>query len=273
MMKLSRVRHVTRSEAIRSIAMVAAAVLCPRTVGAQGNSNQRQDYISTSTMPRACRPMILGSGDRLTKPGKERLVVTGTLTSNGGSASARIIWELPGKFRFEEIRAGGATVVFDGAQHRSSKGAITADEMNRLEALFEDTAESFLLAVHGGERFRLIGRGFMLAAEYDRNYQGPFLDLFELVTDTRARGEKVSRRKFYYFDSTTGALLLVRYIMRPQNQDVDVLTKLENHRLVNGALLPTRLIRIDNGSEVLRFEHATAALAGRVADSAFTTVP
>src|SRR2546425_9640076 len=80
-----------------------AAVLGVLNAQQQGRSNAiRSVYLHPSSGDGRTRLLIEALGDRLQNPGKERAVVTGTLTSGSASSNVVLTWELPDKFRLEE---------------------------------------------------------------------------------------------------------------------------------------------------------------------------
>ena len=75
-------------------------------------------------------------GDRLSKPGNERIVATGTLSRNGAAAPAILTFELPGKVKLD--LGHGEILGFDGVGSWHSTTQLTAGDLDLLEALAED---------------------------------------------------------------------------------------------------------------------------------------
>src|SRR3954452_11390037 len=58
-------------------------------------------YISLGSVPAPVRAYLQAIGNRAQRPGQERVTLTGTFAGKGGSAQGQLIWEAPGKFRFD----------------------------------------------------------------------------------------------------------------------------------------------------------------------------
>lgn len=78
-------------------------------------------------------------GDRISKPGKERLSWTSIVTRSTTKAevvAVRLITELPDKVRLEELKGDKAGVTtFDGTTLRSSRKVLDKSDENEIESL------------------------------------------------------------------------------------------------------------------------------------------
>lgn len=73
---------------------------------APGGRAAASDYLAPSRVPPEARGVLAALGDRLARPGKERLVLSGTLTDERGARAVQVTWELPGRLRIDETGQG-----------------------------------------------------------------------------------------------------------------------------------------------------------------------
>src|SRR5207249_1757888 len=113
-------------------------------------------YLTLGSLPPGWQVAIRAHGDRVQRPGKERLVLNGTITRNQtASAPFQIIHELPNQVRYQEgSGAKAGTIVFDGGQFAKSSGSLQKDDGDLIETLAYDTPESFFFAPGNGQGVR-----------------------------------------------------------------------------------------------------------------------
>lgn len=227
-------------------------------------------HLSASSLPAHVSGLAPALGNRLVRPGKERMVITGVLRQGVGEFPLTLIWELPGKFRLEMRDPQPRTIVSDGQQHRVAGGAITDQDQQRMESLVGDTAESFLFQVRGGVGTRLLGRRFRTDDGRRPNYQGPLFDIFVIGGPALVRTDRVPRQKMFYFDSRTGLLQSVRYMILKQGSQVVVQTQFSEWRLVDGQFVPGLIARREGTENVFSYRVMTAAFGPQVSDNTFS---
>src|SRR5258708_6213683 len=74
-------------------------------------------------------------GDRVMKPGQERTTLTGVYSDGKSKRPIRIVRELQGRFRIEDLVAGGKVISFDGERTNVSTGAATEADDSLAESL------------------------------------------------------------------------------------------------------------------------------------------
>jgi hypothetical protein len=96
----------------RTECLLTAALIGGLLTGASGqlkpivSSAPPSPYIQPWQVPTNVREYMIAFGDRIQKPGNERVTLIGTVTDNQNRVnSATLVWEVPGRLRFE--RAGG----------------------------------------------------------------------------------------------------------------------------------------------------------------------
>lgn len=244
----------------------------PQTSGGQAASATPPPivYVQPAKLSPRLEANVRKLGDRLIKPGKERMILDGKLTRGAGSTpvSVKLIWELPNLFRYEEQTTAGTVVVaFDGTQVWKSSGAVSAQDADLLETVFNDSTDHFFMGQMSGVAMRRLGYFFRLDDGKSRTYTGPYYDIYQTVDPLPAGGR---RPKLYYFNSKTGLLERVRYDIQGFGGITNVEVRIGDWRSDQGQHFPGSIQRSENGQPVLSFNLSTAAYAAKTADGIFT---
>jgi hypothetical protein len=208
-------------------------------------------------------------GDRLTSPGKERLVIVGTLTQSGVTVPATITYQLPNSVRIDLAAASPRSLTFDGT--KSSATAETDSDM--MESLLDDSPEVMLDSLAHGMRLRTLAYRARLDDGTTRNYGGPWAAIYQLVGGVPSRANLVLRQKHFYFDSQTHLPTSVRYqIKRTDGSIVAVETARSAWTSAVGEFFPGTITRTENGAIVFVF-HSTSATVGSAATDGIFVSP
>jgi len=229
-------------------------------------------YLRPTWLPDQVRSLAVALGERVRKPGKERVVAQGILTGQGMDASVRIVWELPGRVRLDAAAPHVRSILFDGQQSRSAGASLSEIDLDTLESLAADTAEGFLWSVKRGSAVRLLGRRYRIEDESRLDHPGQLFDIYELLTPVKERGEIFATHKMYYFDSVTHLLHSVHYMRERQGVAVRTETVFAEWNRVNEQMVPGRIVRSGNGQVIFEF-HATSVAFGPHADDGFFGLP
>lgn len=276
-----RKRYIWRLATILLICGVLATAAAHRlaytqpTQPAQAASPvQREKYIRKTRISPHLRQILSVVGDRLEKPGKERLVFTGSLTSftgtNQQTRSFRLISEFPGKLRLEEQLANRVQVtVFNGGDAWTSNGSAEKRDLDVIETLAFDSVDAFFDAKLQGAASRLLGNRFRLDGGDNEDYPGPYYDIYQLVRQIRIGPEARQQLKLYYFNSDTLLLERVKYELERDGSPLTVEIELGNWTTVNGQSLPGTITRRENGVPVMTLTIAAAAVISEQNDGSF----
>ncbi len=123
-------------------------------------------------------------GDRLQKPGQERINMTGTLTDSGGTVPVQVLSELGGKVSISVINAAPKTLSFNGVA--ASAVSVTPYDSDLLSAFVDDLAETLLQDISQGTGFRPIGERFKAG-------DGSFCDFYDVLISARQRKPRPKR--------------------------------------------------------------------------------
>jgi hypothetical protein len=208
---------------------------------------------------------LIALGDRLEKPGKERLVLIGTLSrTKNEQFPVRLILEHPDKLRLEE--PGGVTV-FDGKSLKSSKNNFGKKEEDEIESLLSDSIEHFFAGQMIGQATLALGQRFRTDDGTTPDYRGPYYDIYKVEDSPTLQKELGRQTKLYYFNSDTLLLERVRYEEKGSKTKVEV--RFSNWQRVNGQLIAGKIDRLEDGEPFMSLTINTAAIGARTADGIF----
>jgi hypothetical protein len=232
-----------------------------------------QEYVRRSRLRPQLHAVLNAMGNRLEKPGKERLTLTGTITSGGSKQiiPALLVREFPERLRLEEQLEGERRVtVFDGnSSVRRSWSSHGRRDEDLVETLAHDSVEHFLFTQTGNAAIRYLGARFRPDDGTDPNYAGPFYDLYEMTELIKLRREMRRQTKLYYFNSDTHLLERVKYQVFRDGIATTVEVRLNNWQEVQGQRLPGEIVRLENDAPVLTFTVTSFVISARAADGLF----
>lgn len=206
--------------------------------------------IGSPGLARAARAM----GERLKDPTKARIVMRGTLLQDGRSIPAVILWQTPGRVA---ISLGGVTpgaLQFDPSQPTEVQRRTPAED-RIFESLYADLPETFLADIANGAACRYLGGRFRLDDGTDPEYGGPFLEVYQVLprTGPRLRAAKNEYARYYRFASESMLAHSVIYMSGPESNATQVETRFLGWSSRAGEMMPSEIIRLENGKETLRF--------------------
>ena len=238
-----------------------------------------QGYVGPQDLPYGAVRALKQMGDRLEAAGKERLDLLGVLTRAGQSAvGVRILWEFPGKVRLEKQLGAepdpskDELLVYDGAGNlRKKRGTVALADEDLIEMLVHDSVEGFFIGQWEGFATRFLGGRFH-RRDAEGNPVGPDYDLYEVINEVRVPGRPLRQRKLYYFNSDTALLEKVRYRLSPERVRgaVEVSVEVSDWGEVFGQLIPGKVVRYEDGVEVVKLEIREAGIAAAAEDGSFS---
>lgn len=212
-------------------------------------------------------------GERMVKPGKERLILTANLTRKGGDvAPVQIVLETPGLLRVEE--GGPATgrthaLVFDGSGARRLGGDVSRADEELIETLVYDSPEHFFQGQLKGSATRLLGSGFRPDDGEAAEYKGPTYSIYQTTELVSSMGKSQEQVKLYYFNSATHLLEQVKYETERDGTRTSVAVLLGDWQGVQGQRVPGRVVRTEDGKLVLEVKVISASFLPRAQDGIF----
>jgi hypothetical protein len=207
-------------------------------------------------------------GNRLEKPGKERLTLVGTLrTSTAETREFAATLEFPERLRLI-VGPKNRVVTFDGEQANATLTPIAPDELDLIETLAYDSAEHFFAAQMQGNAMRFLGARFRTDDGSTPDYDGPYFDIYKIADQIKASGQERAA-KLYYFNSDTLLLERVAYVTNRGGAEINVETKLTDWRVVDGQQVAHCIERVENGQPVFVLNIRSAGLGQRVEDGIF----
>jgi hypothetical protein len=227
--------------------------------------SNRNSYVRRAQLSPRLAINLNALGNRLEKPGLERLALSGTWRV-AGTAQPRefaATLEFPDRLRLTVAGPQNRVITFDGQQTNG-----TADDLDLIETLAYDSAEHFFAAQMQGNAMRFLGARFRTDDGSTPDYDGPYFDIYKIADQIKASGEERAA-KLYYFNSDTLLLERVTYDINRGGSEISVETKLSDWRPVDGQQVARRIERFENGKSVFALTIRSAALGRRADDGIF----
>lgn len=247
----------------------------PPTPSPQVGTNTRTaNYVQRAALRPQLIPDLIELGDRVERPGQERLNVIGTLTradSNRRFPFSAVI-EFPDHVSLS-IQEGAQTRVlrFDGQEVTAIGSAVDVSERDLIETLAYDTAEHFFWSQMQNHATRGLGSRFRADDGSARNYAGPYYDIYEMSELDKTSSDRHQSVKHFYFNSDTHLLERVRYEVTRGGANVGVEIIVEAWQKQTGQNIPRRIERRENNMSVFVLAINSVNVAPRVADGIFGT--
>jgi len=210
-------------------------------------------------------------GDRLERPGRERVTLAGMIDRVGEQPwEFTAVAEFPDRLRLTMMSGfPGRTIVYDGQAARVIDGSLTNADKDLIESMVNDTAEHFFSSQIQGAPTRHLGNRFREDDGSTANYEGPFHDIFSLLDRVRMGPETRSQTKLYYFNSINHLLEKVHYQISRNGALVDVETRISHWHRIQDQQVPRRIARLENGQPVISLTITSATLGPRLSDGIF----
>lgn len=251
--------HVFPAEE-KAIAQVETAPPLPPAVQSE-TPLAIDEYIRRGSLWPQLRSAFRVMGDRLEKPGKERLVMTGTLTRASETTPTvfTVVREYPGGLQLEERdgRQRRVSIYNRRATERVNRSHREADE---IETLLLDTDEGFFTAHAEGAAMRHLGDRFRLDDDASDN---PSYSLYEITDEVNTGGRSRQQTKLYAFNSDSLLLERVRYELEREGETVRVEVRFDKWQRAQGQMLPRRIERRENGAVVFSLDVTSVSVGSR----------
>ena len=219
-------------------------------------SVKRTAYLRRSNLSPKLVWHLNALGDRLEKPGRERLILTGTLSRANDSQTQEFVavFEFPERLRLT-MRKGSQTRVisFDGERAKAEGNSFDGD---LVETLVHGSAEHFFNTQMQGMATRLLGSHFLLHRSSTADYNGPNYDVYKVA-------EEREQLKLYYFNSDTLLLERVVYEINRNGATVKVEERLGDWTREQGQQVARRIERFENGESEFVLTVRTAVFSAR----------
>lgn len=210
-------------------------------------------------------------GDRLEKPGRERLSAIGTLSrADLPAEEVRVIWEFPDRLRLTRQRGNQTRVIaFDGDQVKAGGNPLDEPEQDLLETLVYGSAEHFFATQMQGMATRFLGSRFRIDDGSAADYSGPYYDVYKVEDQVNTSTDQRQQLKFYYFNSDTLLLERVTYEITRNGSTVKVEERLSDWTREQGQRIVRRIERLENGQSVFVLSVGSADLSPSINDGVF----
>ena len=226
-------------------------------------------YVTQTLVPSNVREFLIALGDRVQKPGKERLTLIGTHTDQSGVVPAQLVWEVGGRLRFDRTTVPPNSLVFDNVAGLLNAASVSDSDLAVLESLLDHSPESFLYGFVQGRAHRFLGGRFRTDDGKAPNYTGPWFDIYERFAPVPVVTDAPLRQKHFYFDSQTKLFAKATYIVVKGGAKVVVSTEQSKWKVNAGQATPGQIVRKEGGVTVFTFDIASAVVGPALADGLF----
>jgi len=229
-------------------------------------------YVRRSSLSPKLVWHLKAMGDRLEKPGTERLTLTGTLTRTNDPQTQAIVavLEFPDRLRLTiQKGAENRVITFDREQAKAAANSLNTADEDVVETLVYDTAEHFFATQIQGMATRFLGSRFRMDDGSTGEYNGPYYDVYQVTDRVKTSADETEQLKLYYFNSDALLLERVSYEITRNGSPVKVEERIGGWTIEQGQQIPRRIERFENGQSVFVLTVRTAGLSRRVDDGAF----
>jgi hypothetical protein len=233
--------------------------------------NSGLDYVRRGRLRPQLQEALTILGDRLEKPGKERLTLVGALsrytTFETRTVPVRLMVELPNRLRLEEQEALGLRVTtFNGREVMTSSGSLSRSDRDLVESLVFDSAEHCFTGQSQGLATRYLGPRFRLD---ELNDKSPTYNIYQSVDLITMDAVPRQQSKFYYFNSDTLLLERVSYETERDAAPIRVAVQIAGWHQLGDQQVPSSITRLENEQPVWSLTVGSALVGPRVPDGIF----
>lgn len=212
-------------------------------------------------------------GNRLEKPGQERLTLLGTITRPEQSKNAspvRLILEYPDRLRLEEQSGSLVKITLVGENGASKLGGpLQEQDADETESLLLDSADHFFAGRMKGFAMRNLGQRFRPDGGITKNYTGPLYDAYQMHDLVALTLAARMQPKSYHFNSQTQLLDHVRYDLKRGGRVIKVETQISGWQKTSAQQLPRTITRLENGQPTLVLNITAASVSQHLNDNIF----
>jgi hypothetical protein len=219
------------------------------------------------------REVLQQMGDRLQRPGKERITYAGSLSlqSNPLTTNFQLTWEFPGRLRLDQDAEGKVdSLVYDGVKFNKTLGSPGSPLVNALETLLFDSPEHFFLGQANGLATRCLGDHARVDDGTVADYSGPFYNIYLVADQVGIRSKDQEQAKFFYFNSNTLLLEKVTYDLKQNGDPISVEVQYEDWKLQDGQQFPGKITRLENGFPTMTLVISSTHLGPQLNDGTFS---
>jgi hypothetical protein len=225
-------------------------------------------YLNPGNLHGEIADYLRAYGQRLSVPGQERTILVGSYSDGKTSLPATFTFQWPSQVRFDLAGSSPKTLIFNGAVSTAAAGS---PDLDLLETLSDDTAESFFRGLAAGVPTQWLGGRFRTEdISTSAPYTGPLRDIFRRASSVAVVPGVPLRMKFYLFDSRTKYFAGCRYEIQRAGITVKVEVISGAWTKVGAEAFPSSITRFENGKQVFSFSIKSAAAVAKTADATFT---
>lgn len=245
---------------------IAQTVVTP--FGALQNGHS---LIAPGDLPPDMDAVLQKLGGRMQSATAAQITLTGTTTDKNGSRTSQIVVQAPGYLSYREGQTRALT--FDGTQFQSNAGPITSADQSVLESFLAHLPDMVCLQFATGGSWRRLGGHFRTDNGKTPNYKGPYWTVYAFSPANRpglTRGQALQQEIFVAIDEQTWLISEVRIASTTgPGQHSVTQTQFSGWIQQAGQSFPGKIVRLENGNQVLSFQTTQGNVAAAAPAAAF----
>lgn len=267
-MKLKRSTSIPQIKTIASLLVFVFPLLAQLSSdGALGH------YLTASQF---CGPLAKYAGalqPELGGPGRERLIISGTMELGGSATPFVFTRELDRKLRIDVLGSSPRSFVFLGLGSGAPQfpSIVSDNDWSLVETLVDDSPEAFLYSQLGGTATRWLGGFYRADSSTAAGYTGPYYDVLVRSAEVHTLPGQPIRTKFFYFDSNSGLFAKCRYTIQRNGTEIDVEVDYENWTMAVTPPQPGLIVRKENGNTLFTLQVNAVQIAASTPDALLPT--
>jgi hypothetical protein len=228
------------------------------------------DYIGPADLPPDVAAVLVKAGSRLMDASRAQVSVAGTVTDAQGRRTAQITIQAPGYLAYREGQSRALT--FDGREFARRSSAAEGDDERIMQSLLAHVPDALFLQFAAGGSWRRIGSHFRGDASAGDD-GARFWTVWAFSPKPRPRlnrGQALQQDLYVAFDEETWTIAEVRSISSDLSGKSTVTqTRFSGWLQQNGQWFPQRIVRLEDGREVLDFQTAQVSVGAALPVASF----
>ncbi len=260
--------------------MLWLTALASTGAGAQNLSTVPYPYANgrplfTVGLPFQANPFRAALPGIFDQAGHERRTLSGTVTVDGSAVPFVFVRELDQRVRLDlgmparTLMATGLDLL-TAPQLQTGGGESLKNEAEILETLAEDAPESLHFIFGTAARITWLGGGYNDRESHGNSADVPLYDIYARTGVAGTQQGAPERTKSFFFDSSAKLLSLTRYDIERDGSTVNVEVSFGGWTSLSGQMIPTTIIRSENGAPVFTITINAASSSATQTDSLFT---
>jgi hypothetical protein len=248
-------------------ALCGSAPCVAQTSWLQNGAN----FVTPDILPQALGVALQQMGGRMTTSATAQVTLTGTVTDSSGTRAAQITVQSPGYLLYSE--GVSRVLAFNGTKFVSNSGQPTTNDEKVIESFLAHFPDTIFLQFATGGSSRRLGGHFRTDNGLSKTYTGPYWTEFAFSPAVRPglfQGQALQQSLFIAIDEKTSLISEIRVVTKTGTAAPSVTQTQFTSWIQQGSQwFPGKIIRLENGAQVLSFQTLIANTGLAVSTATF----